>query len=151
PVIQGVEPELRLLLGLSTQLPSQLGDFRRQADPGLRLRWDRGRVVLRCPAASFRSGTCVQADLLASDVSANPAGDLRSPGVTPLRRYYVPLRLPTGPAGGYAFPPPVARDSGPEFGPPGRVSQVPRSIFRHPPSATTPGSPTAASARCFAA
>ena len=44
PVIQGVEPELRLLLGLLTQLPSQFRDFRRQADPGLRLRWDRGLV-----------------------------------------------------------------------------------------------------------
>ena len=31
-----------------------------------------------------------------------------------------------------------------------RVSQVPRSICRHPPSSTTPGSPTAALARCLA-
>ena len=32
----------------------------------------------------------------------------------------------------------------PDAGPPGRVSQVPRLICRHPPSPTTPGSPTAA-------
>ena len=37
PVIQGVKPELRLLLGLLTQLPSQFRDFRRQRDPGLLL------------------------------------------------------------------------------------------------------------------
>ena len=67
PVIQGVEPELRLLLGLLTQLPSQFGDFRRQRDPGLHLRQDRRLVLGRRRAASFRSGTFVQADLLTSD------------------------------------------------------------------------------------
>jgi hypothetical protein len=34
--------------------------------------------------------------------------------------------------------------------PPDRVSRVPRSICRRPPSPTTPESPTAASARCSA-
>src|SRR5215211_6644369 len=48
-----------------------------------------------------------QAVLRASDEGINPVGGLRSTGVTPLPRYYAPLRLPTGPRGGYVFPPPV--------------------------------------------
>src|ERR1700677_3790681 len=36
--------------------------------------------------------------------NANSAGDLRSTGITPLPRYYVPLRLPTKPTSGYLFP-----------------------------------------------
>ena len=63
--------------------------------------------------------------------------------------HYVPLRLPTGPVSGYVFPLSVGPSSGPEFGPPSRVSQVPRSICRHPPSSTTPGSPTVASPHYF--
>ena len=98
----------------------------------------------------FRSGTFVQAVLLTSDENANLAGVLRSTGITPLPRYYGPLRLPTGPASGYVFPRAVEPSSGPEFGSPGRVSQVPRSICRHPPSSATPGSPAAALARCLA-
>ena len=150
PVIQRVEPELRFLLGLLTQLPSQLGDFRRQLDSGFHLRWNRRLTLPRRLSAFFRSGTVVQAVLLTSDENANLAGDLGSTGVTPLPRYYVPLRLPTGPASGYGFPRAVDPSSGPEFGSPGRVSQVPRSICRHPPSSTTPGSPTAARARYLA-
>ena len=34
----------------------------------------------------------------------SPAGALCSTGVTPLQRYYGPLRLPTWPTGGYGFP-----------------------------------------------
>ena len=104
PVIQGVKPELRFLLGLLTQLPSQLGDFRRQLDSGFHLRWDRRLILPRRLAAFFRSGTLVQAVLLTSDENANLAGDLGSTAVTPLPRYYVPLRLPTKPARGYVFP-----------------------------------------------
>ena len=150
PVIQRVKPELRFLLGLLTQLPSQLGDFRRQLDSGFHLRWNRRLILPRRLAAFFRSGTLVQAVLLTSDENANLAGVLRSTGITPLPRYYVPLRLPTRPACGYVFPQAVDLTSSPGFGPPGRVSQVPRSICRHPPSSTTPGSPTAALARCLA-
>ena len=150
PVIQRVKPELRFLLGLLTQLPSQFRDFRRQLDSRFRLRWDRRVTCPRWLFAFFRSGTVVQAVLLTSDENANLAGDLRSTAVTPLPRYYVPLRLPTGPASGYVFPRAVEPSSGPEFGSPGRVSQVPRSICRHPPSSATPGSPAAALARCLA-
>ena len=150
PVIQRVKPELRFLLGLLTQLPSQLGDFRRQLDSGFHLRWNRRLILPRRLATFFRSGTFVQAVLLTSDENANLAGVLRSTGITPLPRYYGPLRLPTGPASGYVFPRAVEPSSGPEFGSPGRVSQVPRSICRHPPSSATPGSPAAALARCLA-
>ena len=34
------------------------------------------------------------------------AGPLRSAGITPLQRYYEPLRLPIEPPRGYGFPPP---------------------------------------------
>ena len=51
------------------------------------------------------------------------AGSLRSTGVTRLRRYYEPLRLPAGPDGGYVFPQSVGWLS-PRKPPPGRVSQV---------------------------
>jgi hypothetical protein len=51
----------------------------------------------------------------------SPAGALRSTGITPLPRYYGPLRLPTWPTGGYGFPSVVD----PDTGSPGRVSQVP--------------------------
>ena len=149
PVIQGVEPELRVLLGLLTQLPSQLRDFRRQHDSGLHLRWNGRLVRLRGLVAFFRSGTAVQADLLASDGDTNLAGDLRSTGITPLRRYYVPLRLPTGPMGRYGFPSHVDPESHPDSGSPSRASQVPALIFRRPPSRITPEDPTVASARCF--
>src|SRR5512135_892296 len=81
----------------------------------------------------------------------NPAGGLRSTGITPLRRYYSPLRLPAGPGRGYGFPPPVGPTPCLDVRPLDRVSQVPRLIFRRPPSPTTPESPTAVSARCLAA
>ena len=64
PVVQGVKPERRLLLGLLTQLASQFGDFRRQLDPRLHLRSNRRSVGGIGRSASFRSGTVVQADLL---------------------------------------------------------------------------------------
>ena len=48
-----------------------------------------------------------QAVLLTSHGNIDPAGALRSTGITPLPRYYFPLRLPARPSGGYAFPSPV--------------------------------------------
>ena len=105
--------------------------------------------VLISARSDFRSGL-TQAVLRASDRDADSAGALCSTGVTPLPRYYSPLRLPTEASDGYVSrhqshgPTPVGRDS--------RLGlQVPRSICRHPPSSTTPGSPAAARARCFAA
>ena len=67
--------------------------------------------------AYFRSGL-TQAVLRAVDRDADSAGALRSTGITPLPRYYSPLRLPTEANDGYVFPPtschgptPVGRDS----------------------------------------
>jgi hypothetical protein len=74
-----------------------------------------------------------------------PAGALRSTGVTPLHRYYGPLRLPTWPTGGYGFPSVVD----PDTGSPSRASQVPALICRRPPSRITPRDPSVANARCF--
>ena len=69
-----------------------------------------------------------------------PASSLLQPPPTPnrgQRRLCIPATSCHGPT-------PVGRTLG-------WVSQVPRSICRHPPSSTTPGSPAAARARCFAA
>jgi len=55
----------------------------------------------------------------------SPAGALRSTRVTPLQRYYGPLRLPIWPTSGYGFPSVV--DSATES--PSRVSQVPGRSF----------------------
>jgi hypothetical protein len=77
----------------------------------------------------FRSGTIVQADLLTSDENANSAGVLRSTGVTPLHRYYGPLRLPIVPSDSYFFPPPVVRTPCHGALAHGRVSQVSRCSF----------------------
>ena len=148
PVVQGVEPELRFLLGLLTQLPSQFRDFLRQRDPRLHS----GLIQLLVPVqatAFFRSGTSVQAVLLTSDESVNLAGALGSTGVTPLHSYYGPLRLPTWPTGGYGFPSIVDLWSHPDSRPPNRASQVPALICRRPPSRITPRDPSAAYARCF--
>ena len=129
---------------------SVLRDFQRQPHARLHLRLPRRRVLSRWHAAFSRSGTVVQAGLLTSQENTNPAGGLRSTGVTPLPRYCAPLRLPTGPGGGYEFPLSVVPTSCPEVATPGGASQVPRLICGHPPSPTTPESPAAASARCLA-
>ena len=149
PVVQGVKPELRLLLGLLTQLPSQFRDFRRQRDPGLLLWLIQSLVPSSGPSLSSVVGRCVQADLLTSDENMNSAGALRSTGVTPLHRYYGPLRLPAWPSRRLWFPASVDLMSHPDSRPPDRVSQVPRLICRRPPSRITPRDPSAAFARCF--
>jgi hypothetical protein len=125
PVIQGVKPESGFLFGLVSQLPSQFRDFLRQQDSGLHF-WLSQLLIPGQATVFFRSGTVVQADLLTSDENVSSAGVLRSTGVTPLRRYYGPLRLPTESADGYLFPPPVFRTPCHEVVTPGRVSQVPR-------------------------
>src|SRR5262249_36567285 len=122
PVIQGVEPEPRLLLGLLAYVPSQLRDFRRPRHSGLELWRCQGVPVGGRFWSSFRSGMVIQADLLAPEGSHSSAGVLGSTGVTPLRGYYDPLRLPTGPPRGYAFPrrvvPTTRPSSGHPAGPP---------------------------------
>ncbi len=103
PVIQRVKPEFRFLLGLAAQLPPQLRDFPRQRDARLHLRL--GRWLVRGVGRRFfRSGSFNQAGLLTSCGNTSSAGLLRSTDVTPLHRYYEPLRLPIEPAGGYLFP-----------------------------------------------
>ena len=148
PVVQGVKPELGFLLGLLTQFPSQLGDFGRQSHTGL-LFWLVQMLVPAQAVAYFRSGTCVQADLLTSDENMNLAGALGSTRVTPLHSYYGPLRLPNWPIGGYGFPSIVDLRSHPDSRPPKRASQVPVLICRRPLSRITPRDPPAAFARCF--
>ncbi len=63
--------------------------------------------------------------------------------------YYVPLRLPTGPADSDGFPSLVDPASHPDSGSPNRASQVPALICRRPPSRITPRDPPIAYARCF--
>ena len=74
--------------------------------------------------------------------SARP---LRSTGVTPLPRYYGPLRLPTGPPRRLCIP----AERWPLSPPPRRASQAPRLIFPRALSPTTPEGPLAAFACCF--
>src|SRR5208283_4522725 len=66
---------------------------------------------------------------------------LRSTGITPLLRYYGPVRLPTSSPPSYAFPNDELLK--------GWVSQVPRPIFRDALSPITPESPAGASVQCF--
>jgi hypothetical protein len=102
PVVQGVKPEARLLLGLAAQLPPQFREFRRQRHARFDLRLGRRGIGVGC--RTIRSGL-VQADLLTSCGNTSLAGSLRSTGVTRFQCYYGPLRLPAGPNGGYVFPP----------------------------------------------
>ena len=71
---------------------------------------------------------------------------LHSTGVTPLPRYYGPLRFPTEPLRRLCLP--AARWS--LSLPPCRASQAPRLIFPRALSPTTPEGPMAACACCFA-
>jgi hypothetical protein len=70
---------------------------------------------------------------------------LRSTGITPLPRYYEPVRLPAEAVGQLWIP--IRRCAG--FRALRRVSQDPRPVCRHAPSPITPSSPVRASARCF--
>ena len=88
PVIQHLEPELRLLLGLLVQLLSQQREFIRLSVSA--------RLFLQGfdMQPLFRSGNFFQAVLLSSYISNVSARPLCSTGVTPLPRSYGPLRLP---------------------------------------------------------
>src|SRR5437899_4601992 len=88
PVIQHVEPELRLLLGLLVQLLSQQREFIRQSVSA--------RLFLQGFAMQplFRSGNFFQAVLLSSYISDVSVRPLCSTGITPLPHSYGPLRLP---------------------------------------------------------
>jgi hypothetical protein len=61
------------------------------------------------------------------------AGLLGSTGVTPLPRYYEPIRLPARPASGYVFPPTVEACSFTEPGLPGSSTDLStRAVSYHP-------------------
>jgi hypothetical protein len=128
PVKQSVEPESGFLFGLVGQFSSQFRDFLRQHDPGLHF-WSSQSLIPVQATVFFRSGTFVQADLLTSDENVRSAGALRSAGVTPVQRYYDPLRLPAASSYGYLFPTPVARAPCHGALARGRISQVPRRSF----------------------
>jgi hypothetical protein len=49
-------------------------------------------------------GSKLHVERISAYDDTNPAGSLRSTGITRLRRYYEPLRLPTWPKAGYEFP-----------------------------------------------
>ena len=84
-------PSLAPLLGLLAQPVSQTSKVRGQAGPVVRHRW------LRSLSPLSRGGmTGIQAAHSSSYTDANPAGPLRSTGVTPLPRYYGPRRPPAG-------------------------------------------------------
>ena len=141
PVIQGVKPELRFLLGLLTQLPSQFRDFRRQLDPGFLL-WLIQLLVPVQATGFFRSGTRVQADLLTSDENVNSAGALRSTGLPRFVATTAPSDSRLGRIYGYGFPPFVDLEPHPDSRPPSRVSQVPRVDLSTPAVPYHPGEPT---------
>ena len=84
------EEYLRLPLGLQGQFPSQGGPCHRQTRIKLARRFFRNKMF--------------QSARLPSHENASTARPLRSTGITPLPRYYGPLRLPTQPPGGYVFP-----------------------------------------------
>jgi hypothetical protein len=118
---------------------------RSAATPGVRHPNGRPGLLGSCPSLYLGSehDSVVgfpQAALLASYEGIDPAGVLRSTRVTPLRRYYGPLRLPATPGDGYWFPPSVGPSPCPGDVPRGRVSQVPRGSV----DARCPLSPRAA-------
>jgi len=84
-VVKGIEPELRFSFGLAAQFPPQKGDFYRQSGFGYE--------SFRHP---FRYGASVaQAGLLSFRENVTEVRPLGSTGITPLPRYYGPLRIPT--------------------------------------------------------
>ena len=129
------------------------GPYGRSGVSGRRLYGaSRARVWKRSEWCGPRGSTRRSGGGVSYDVGTTPGfrfmlsvRPLRSTGVTPLLRYYGPLRLPAGPLRGYVFPLRVGRFPLP----PGRVSQAPRLIFPRALPPTTPEGPTAACACCF--
>ena len=113
----------------------------------LRQSWlfHRFRHRLSCGCPSLRSGIFIQAVFSSSYRIMFSARPLRSTCVTPLPRYYGPLRLPAGPSRRLCLP--NARWS--LSLPPCRASQAPRLICPRALSPTTPEGPLAAYACCF--
>jgi hypothetical protein len=123
------------MLRLATQFPAQQGDMYRQV--GL------GHKTLRFPVRDRAAVAQAAAPFLARNM--REVRLLRSTGITPLPRYYEPVRLPAG-AGMRLWIPPcrcaVAHTHR-------RVSQDPGLVCHRAPSPITPDSPMRAYARCF--
>ena len=84
-VVKGIKPKLRFSFGLAAQFPPQKGNFYRQ--PGFRF---------ESVCHPFRYGASIaQAGLLSFRVNMTEVRLLGSTGITPLPRYYEPLRIPT--------------------------------------------------------
>ena len=133
--LQFREPELRFLLRLASQFPSQKRELLRQTWFG----FEAGSLLCR---------SRIQSAHPFFDENATEVRPLGSTDITPLHRYYGPLRLPTAAAG-------QVMDSLPALSrqlsrrAPRRISQVPVSIWRRALSPITPDGSVDALARCF--
>jgi len=141
-VVKGIEPKLRFSFGLAAQFPPQKGDFYRQS--GFRY---------ESVSHPFRYGASVaQAGLLSFRVNMTEVRLLGSTGITPLPRYYEPLRIPTVNTERVIDSPPMISLQQNPFAL-GITSDLPGSsadlIFRRAPSPTTPDSSTGSYARLF--
>ena len=133
PVIQRIEPELRLLLGLLVQLLSQLRKFLRQP---------RSRSVAGTASMAFRSSVVgsLPSGFSSSYRSTSRLRPLRSTVIT---RFLATMSLSDSrpaPLPGLCIPPRRWRS----HPPPRRASQVPRLICPRALSPITPESPTTA-------
>jgi hypothetical protein len=72
-------------------------------------RGSRNGLPLKRRIVAWWMSRSMSATAWADEGNTFPAGSLGSTGVTRLRRYYEPLRLPTRPSDGYLFPPSVER------------------------------------------
>ncbi len=142
PVVQHIEPELRLLLGFLAQLLSQQGEFLRQQPLSPRFRCDLG---LR---RFSRSGVLFQAALPSSYRNVFLLRPLCS---TVVARFFATMcRSDSRPEPSLRLCIPPRRWSRCAR-PPRRVSQVPRLICPRALSPTTPEGLAAAFAPCFTA
>ena len=147
PVIQDVKPELRLQLGLATQFPPQLRDFRRQPHARFHLRLGRGLVVawrrvvrsgnlfqavlLVWWETKLRQGSFAPRGLVASNATMNPSDSRPEPTPVMDSRRSLPPAIRIAVALGTGLS--------------GFVTYLP-----HPPSSATPGNSLAACAHVFA-
>ena len=140
PVVQSIEPELRLLLGFLAQLLSQTRECLRQRPLSPRFRRDLG------PRRLSRSGRFLQAALLSSYRIVFLLRPLRSTVIT---RFLATMGRSDSRPGPHLrlFIPPGHWSR--QARPPRRASQVPRLICPRALSPTTPEGPAAALALCF--
>jgi hypothetical protein len=90
----------------------------------------RKRVV---DCSTHRPSACAQSAHFSSYGRTSLTGLLGSTGITPLPRYYEPIRLPARPAGGYVFPPAVEAWGLTQPGLPGSSADLSaRAVPNHP-------------------